>query len=91
MDQKRSHTLLEKYMNLVGPLGNLMFYFQAYQIVTTEASSSVSLPGFAISVIALSSWLLYGIVIKNTPLIIANAVGAVGAIAVVSAIWLYPG
>lgn len=80
----------EKYMNFVGPLGNSMFYFQAYKIFTSENSGSVSLWGFVISVFALTSWLLYGFFIKNTPLIVANAVGAIGAVLVVIGVALYP-
>lgn len=91
MTQARQHKFFEQYMNLVGPLGNLMFYVQAYTIFDSKTAGSVSLPGFSISIIGLTSWLLYGIALKNTPLIIANSVGAVGAVLVVLAIALYSG
>ncbi len=80
----------EHYTNVMGPIGNLMFYFQAYEIFVTKSSGSVSLIGFTISIIALTSWLLYGLALKNKPLIIANAVGALGAVMVVLGIIFYP-
>ncbi|BBH53070.1 SemiSWEET family transporter [Fluviispira sanaruensis] len=82
--------LFEYYMFCIGPIGNLMFYFQAYEMFTSKHSGSVSLIGFTISILALNSWLFYGIYIKNKPLIIANAVGALGAILVVFEIIFYP-
>lgn len=80
----------ENYMNCIGPIGNLMFYFQAYEIFNSKSSGSVSLFGFSISIIALNSWLVYGIYIKNKPLVITNIVGVLGAILVVLGIILFP-
>ena len=77
------------YMTIVGPMGNLMFYVQGYEIFYSRSAAAVSLSGFMISVFGLSSWLIYGIYLKNTPLIVANAVGVVGAILVVSGILRY--
>ena len=72
----------ERYMNVIGPLTNLMFYLQAYKIFMSKSAGSVSGLGFFISVIGLSSWLLYGILLKNKPLIIANIFGVTGAVLV---------
>jgi MtN3 and saliva related transmembrane protein len=79
----------EKYMTVVGTVGNFMFYVQAHKIFTCKSAASVSLPAFTISAVALSSWLLYGILIKNTPIIIANIVGFIGALLVLVAIILH--
>jgi MtN3 and saliva related transmembrane protein len=79
----------EKYITIVGVIGNFMFYIQAHKIFTCKSASSVSLPAFAISAIALSSWLLYGILLKNIPIIVANVVGVVGALLVLTAILMY--
>lgn len=72
----------ETYMKFIGPLGNLMFYMQAYKIFITKTAASISIEAFSLSVVGLSSWLIYGIILKNNPLIIANIVGVTGAIAV---------
>jgi MtN3 and saliva related transmembrane protein len=77
------------YMAIVGPLGNLMFYVQGYQIFHARSAGSVSLLGFCISVLGLASWLAYGIYLKNMPLIVANTVGVLGALLVVCGILRY--
>ena len=46
----------EKYMTVVGTVGNFMFYVQAHKIFTCKSAASVSLPAFTISAVALSSW-----------------------------------
>jgi len=50
---------------------------------------SISIEGFSLSVIGLGSWLLYGILLKNKPLIIANVVGVVGAVLVLVGTFIY--
>ena len=79
----------EQYMKIIGPLGNVMFYLQAYKIFINKSSESVSALAFFISIIGLSSWLLYGIFLKNKPLIIANGFGVIGAILTFIAILFY--
>ncbi|ABV75299.1 hypothetical protein A1C_05235 [Rickettsia akari str. Hartford] len=79
----------EKYMTIVGTIGNFMFYVQAHKIFTCKSSASVSMHAFTISAIALCSWLIYGILIKNTPIIIANIVGFIGALLVLLTIIIY--
>ncbi len=69
----------EKYMNFIGPATNLMFYLQSYKIFTSKSAQDVSGIGFFISFIGLTSWLIYGLLLKNKPLIIANIVGVIGA------------
>jgi MtN3 and saliva related transmembrane protein len=71
--------LYEKYIGIVGSLGNLMFFIQAYKIFATKSAVSISAFAFIISIIGLASWLIYGFLLKNKPLIIANLVGVAGA------------
>jgi MtN3 and saliva related transmembrane protein len=66
-------------MSFIGPFGNMMFFIQAYKIFHTKCATSISLMGFTISLIGLGSWLAYGLMLKNKPLIIANLVGLIGA------------
>ncbi|RYE06058.1 MAG: hypothetical protein EOP33_02315 [Rickettsiaceae bacterium] len=81
--------LYEKYMSIIGPVGNLMFFFQAYKIFTTKIATSISILGFSLSMLGLSSWLLYGFLLKNKPLILANLVGVIGALAVLIGTVIY--
>ncbi len=78
-----------KYMAIIGPIGNLLFFFQAYKIISDQSAANISLIGFSISSIALTSWFLYGIFLKNIPMIIANAVGSIGSILVLICIIIY--
>jgi MtN3 and saliva related transmembrane protein len=68
----------EKYMSFIGPIGNLMFFIQAYKIFNTQSAVSISILAFGISGVGLSSWLIYGFLLKNRPLILANLVGVAG-------------
>jgi MtN3 and saliva related transmembrane protein len=81
--------LYEKYMSIIGPLGNLMFFIQAYKIFRTHSAVSISLLAFGISTIGLTSWLIYGFLLKNKPLIWANLVGVTGASCVLIGTLLY--
>jgi len=72
----------EKYMMFIGPLGNLMFFLQAYKIYITKTAISISVAGFSLSLVGLISWLLYGIFLKNKSLIVSNTVGFIGALLV---------
>ena len=55
------------------------FFLQAMKIWKTKSSKDISEVMFAILCIALVTWLAYGIVLGNIPLIISNALGVVGA------------
>lgn len=81
--------LYEKYMSIIGPVTNIMFYLQAYKIFTSKSAQDVSGVGFFMSFIGLSSWLIYGVLLKNKPLIIANLFGVTGAILTLLGILMY--
>lgn len=85
----RFFNIYEKYMSVMGVITNIMFYLQAYKIFASKSAEAVSGPGFLICVIGLGSWLIYGVLLKNTPLIIANAFGVIGAILVFIGILIY--
>ena len=82
-------TFYEKYMSIIGPAGNLMFFIQAYKIFTLKSAEAISIHGFILSFVALSSWLLYGFLISNKPIIIANIVGVSGAVLVLIGTLIY--
>lgn len=73
----------QRYMYVVGIGGNLLFYWQAYEINSTQQARDVSLPAFAIGLWAVSSWFVYGMVIKDKVIISANIVAVIGAGSVV--------
>lgn len=70
-------------MFFIGIAGQMVFYLQAYEIFSAKKAENVSLLAFLFGLLSVTSWLIYGIMIKNRPLIVANAVAVVGALAVV--------
>lgn len=82
-------TYYERYMLVVGTLGQLLFYMQGIKIFLTQSANDVSLFGFLLGLISVSSWLIYGIFLKNRVLIVSNAFAVVGALFVILGICLY--
>lgn len=80
MANKNFLKFYEKYMSIIGPAGSIMFYLQAYKIFKLQSAQDISGLGFLISFIGLSSWLFYGFLIKDKPLIISNFVAVIGSI-----------
>ena len=89
METNRFLIFYEKYMLAMGVLGQFLFYAQGIKIFSTRSATDVSIIGFLLGLIAVSSWLLYGILIKNRVLIIANAFAVVGALFVVIGILIH--
>ncbi len=79
----------EKYMFVVGICGQMVFYAQGIKIFQTQSASDVSLFGFLLGLISVTSWLIYGVAIKNRVLVIANIFAVIGALFVVTGILLY--
>ncbi len=89
--QSKSKVLVhyEKYMFVVGILGQLLFFSQGFKIFLTKSAGDVSIFGFLFGLISVSSWLIYGIMLKNKVLISSNAVAVIGALLVVIGILIY--
>jgi MtN3 and saliva related transmembrane protein len=79
----------EKYMFVIGIGGQLLFYFQAYEIFSSKSACSVSKIGFLISFVSLLSWFIYGLMLKNKVLIISNTAALLGCLLVLIGIFLY--
>lgn len=73
------YQLYEHYMIVVGSLSSMVFYLQAYKIAVYKSATDVSLIAFSCGLISVISWLIYGILLKNKPLIASNALAVVGA------------
>lgn len=81
--------LFQPYMLVVGIGGNGFFYVQAYEIFRTQSAKDVSLFAFVVALWAVSSWLVYGVLLRNKVLIWANVVAVIGALLVVAGKLLY--
>jgi len=81
--------LFEKYMYVVGSASSLVFFLQAYKIFIDKSAIDVSLAAFLVGLISVISWLIYGIMLKNKVLIVANTLAVVGASCAVIGIVMY--
>lgn len=93
MKEEQDTTNLKKiyanYMVFIGILGQILYYAQAYKIFSSKSAADLSIVGFTAGFISVSSWLIYGLILRDRPLIIANIVACIGAIAVIVGIIMY--
>ncbi len=79
----------KKYMFLVGTLGQSLFYLQGIKIFCNKSACDVSFPGFLMGFIAVTSWMIYGILIKDKVVTISNIVAVIGALLVLAGILVH--
>lgn len=80
---------VKKYMLFVAVAGNGIFYVQAYKIFSSESAKDVSPLAFGLSFWAVSSWFLYGLVMRDRVIILANIIAMIGAALVLVGCYLY--
>lgn len=76
-------------MLVMAVLGQLLFYIQGVKIFVTESANGVSMIGFCLGFVSVSSWLIYGILIKNRVLVLSNAFAVIGALFVILGILIH--
>lgn len=79
----------EKYMFAMGILGQGVFYFQGFKIFQNQSAQDVSFSGFLFGLISVTSWMVYGILIKNKVLVGVNIVAILGALFVLLGICIH--
>jgi MtN3 and saliva related transmembrane protein len=79
----------EKYMLVMGVLGQMLYYIQGVKIFLSESAEGVSFFAFLLGLISVSSWLVYGLLIKNKALVISSFVAVFGALIVIAGIFMY--
>ena len=78
-----------KYMVIIGTLGQVMHYIQAWKIFTTKSASDISLAAYIISFFLLLNWMIYGVITSSKPLIYAEITGLVGVVIVIVGVIIY--
>lgn len=86
---RRAPRWYEAYMLLVGVGGNYVFYGQAIEIFRAESARDVNLTAYVVGLIAVTSWLIYGLFLRSPVLIAANIVAVIGASLCVTGILVY--
>jgi MtN3 and saliva related transmembrane protein len=65
------------------------YFTQTYKIIRTKSVKGVSLATYIFFLIGIAMWLIYGLTIKDLPVIISNIVFLIGAIAVIIVYLVY--
>jgi MtN3 and saliva related transmembrane protein len=89
MNKSRLIYIYSIYILIIGTIGQFAPYLQAYKTFTTERAGDLSIPAYVVAFISLTSWLVYGALIKDYPLIISNIVGFIGTIIVIVGMIIY--
>jgi len=76
-------------MSWIVNLGQSMHYIQAWKIYTTRSAEDISLVAYIICLILLIHWLVYGIVIKDRVIIMAETLGVIGSMLVITGTIIY--
>ncbi len=74
------------YINIIGftagTLTTIAFVPQAIKIWRTKSAKDISLGMFVILCTGISLWVIYGILVKSLPLVVANATTLVFALSI---------
>jgi len=71
-------SLLAVLATISGIIASSAYYPQAYRIVKRKSAQDISLPSFMMFGLGIFIWLLYGIELRNLPIIIPNIFALVG-------------
>jgi len=82
-------TLIYKTVFIVAIVEPLVALPQLYEIYANKSAGSVSLLSWTLYTFTGAIWLLYGISIKDKPLIITSSLNVAAELAVVAAILVY--
>ena len=79
----------EGYMSVIAFVGSSAYYIQAYKVFKREAAKDLSIQGYLISLFTSANWLIYGLVIKDIPLVFSGLISTIGAGLVIVGIFRY--
>ncbi|MCC6572480.1 MAG: hypothetical protein IT462_01700 [Planctomycetes bacterium] len=79
----------KRFMFVPGVGGNFVPLIQAARVFAEHDSKAQSLEGWLVALFCLSCWLMYGVVLKDKVLIIANIVGVINVIVLCIGILMY--
>ncbi len=77
------------FVTIIGTAMSFGYVTQCYKIIKTKSVEGVSLITYLIFAFGLSTWLIYGISLEDTPIIISNSVALLGASAVICLYLIY--
>jgi MtN3 and saliva related transmembrane protein len=84
-------TLLSTLAIIFGTIGGMANIPQAYKIFKRKSAKDISITTYSMIFLGSLVWILYGIEIKDFPLILANTVGIISISSVIFGWYLYGG
>ncbi|HLC59658.1 MAG TPA: SemiSWEET family transporter [archaeon] len=81
--------ILAIVVTIVGLSMSLSYIPQAYRIVKRKSSHDISIVTYIILLVGFATWLIYGLVINNMPLILTNSVSLLAGSSVLVATFVY--
>lgn len=77
------------FMYAVAILGGTFVYIQLGTIIYNKSSTNVSLPAFIVFLFSSIFWLIYGYLVKDWVIILANIVNIIGTLLIIAFIKYY--
>jgi MtN3 and saliva related transmembrane protein len=77
------------FVTIMGIVMSLGYYPQAYKIWKNKTAANVSISSFAIFSLGTLTWLMYGIILGDKPIILSFTLGFIGAWAVLILALIY--
>jgi len=71
-------SLLAVLAMISGIVASSAYFPQAYKIIKRKSAQDLSLPSFGLFGISIFVWLLYGIELRNLPIVLPNVVALIG-------------
>lgn len=65
------------------------YFTQSYKIIKTKSVKGVSFATYLFFTFGITMWLIYGLSIRDFPIIISNLIFLIGAISVISVYLIY--
>ncbi len=63
----------------MGVVMSLGYYPQAYKVWKNKSAADISIPAFAIFSLGTVTWLIYGLVMHDFPIVISFVLGVIGS------------
>ena len=80
---------LAAFVTLVGTAMSFGYVTQCYKMIKTKNVKGISLTTYLIFAFGLGVWLIYGLSLKDLPIIISNSIALVGALSVIVLYLIY--
>lgn len=72
-------TVIKILATIMGVVMSLGYFPQAYKIYKNQSSRDISIPAFIIFSLGTLTWLVYGIVLMDIPIIAGFVLGVIGS------------